>query len=211
MLRRQQAERHQFEALPIVAIGRYYALDFSDLEFRAMEQAAKPIGVVQGATSEVIQAMFRDLAERWGATARIAGVIEEDGDMNAGNCGAAMLRSLGDGSRYQIFQDLGPGSLACNLDSSGVAAASAAVTRDIAAGCDLVLLNKFAKLEVARQGLMSAFAAAIEAGVPILTAVSPKFQDAWARFAEPMFVVLPPDAEAIDAWWRAVSGRKAAA
>jgi hypothetical protein len=185
--------------------------NFRDLERAAMEQGVKPIGVVQGASSEVIQALFRDMVERWRPSARIVGVIEEDGELNAGACGAAMLRSLGDGGRYQIFQDLGPGSLACNLDGSGVAAASAAVTRDIATGCDLVLLNKFAKLEVERQGLMSAFAAAIEAGAPILTAVSPKFQEAWARFAEPLFVVLPPDAEAIDAWWRAVSRQPAAA
>lgn len=42
-------------------------------------------------------------------------------------------------------------------------------------GCDLVLLNRFAKLEAGREGLMFAFTA-VEAQVPALTSVSPAFQ-----------------------------------
>jgi hypothetical protein len=103
-----------------------------------------------------------------------------------------------------MFQDLGPGSTACRIDPAGVLLAGEAVRRDIAAGCDLVVLNRFAKLEAERQGLMSAFAAAVEAGVPLLTSVSPVFQGAWERFAAPLFVMLPPEPEKIDGWWRAV-------
>ena len=46
--------------------------------------------------------------------------------------------------------------------------AAAAVRRDIAAGCDLVVLSKFGKLEAGGGGLRDAFGAAIEAGVPVL-------------------------------------------
>ena len=62
----------------------------------------------------------------------------------------------------------------------------------------------FAKVEADRGGLAGAFAAAIEGEIPVLTAVSPKFMDAWTRFADPLFEVLPPEAEAIEAWWRAL-------
>jgi Protein of unknown function (DUF2478) len=43
--------------------------------------------------------------------------------------------------------------------------------------------------------------------VPVLTSVSPMFQEAWERFAAPLFVVLPAEPETIDAWWRAVRTR----
>jgi hypothetical protein len=77
------------------------------------------------------------------------------------------------------------------------------VRQGIAVGCDLVVLNKFGKIEAERSGLAPAFASAIEAGLPVLTSVSPRFAEAWDRFAAPLYVILPPDPDALDAWWRA--------
>ena len=48
-----------------------------------------------------------------------------------------------------MFIDLGSGSAACHLESAGVLAAAERVREDIAIGCDLVVLNKFGKLEAA--------------------------------------------------------------
>jgi hypothetical protein len=78
------------------------------------------------------------------------------------------------------------------------------VQRGIAAGCDLVLLNKFGKLEAANSGLADAFRAAIEADVPVLTSVSPAHEAAWVKFATPLFITLLADPLEIDAWWQAV-------
>ena len=169
-----------------------------------MDRAVKTIAAVQGASSAVVRDMFRALVARWQSSVRIAGVLEEHHGEDDQVCGAGYLRSIASGARYSMFQDLGPGSRACRIDPTGVLLASEAVRRDIAAGCDLVLLNRFAKLEAERQGLMSAFAAAVEAQVPLLTSVSPVFQGPWERFAAPLFVVLPADPEAIDRWWRTV-------
>jgi hypothetical protein len=82
--------------------------------------------------------------------------------------------------------------------------ATEAVRQDIAAGCDLVVLSKFGKLEAANSGLADAFRAAIEADVPVLTALSPAGETAWQAFATPLFVTLPADTAAIDAWWQRV-------
>ncbi len=169
-----------------------------------MDPAVKTTAAVQGASSAVVRDIFHALVARWQSSARIAGVLEESHGQDNQVCGAGYLRSIASGVRYSMFQDLGPGSTACRIDPAGVLLAGEAVLRDIAAGCDLVLLNRFAKLEAERQGLMSAFAA-VEAGVPLLTSVSPAFQGAWERFAAPLFVMLPPEPETIDGWWRAVS------
>jgi hypothetical protein len=164
----------------------------------------KKITVAQGMPSAQVQELFRTLLGRWQSSARLAGVVAEDHGLADRACSAGFLRSLGTGERFSIFQDLGPGSTTCHLAEAGALAAAAAVRRDIAAGCDLVLLNKFGKLEAAGGGLRDAFGAAMEAGVPVLTSVSSAFAAAWESFAAPLFVVVPADADRIDAWWNTV-------
>jgi hypothetical protein len=169
----------------------------------------KPIAVLQGASTPVIQALMRDFARSAaGEAARVVGVVEADSNLDGEACGAGGLVSLTDGATYSILQDLGAQAGACRLDAGGVIEACEAVRRGIAAGCDLVVLSKFARIEAEqRSGLMDAFVAAIEAQIPVLTAVSPKFMAPWTSFAEPMFEMLPPDPGRIEAWWRAVRGR----
>lgn len=168
----------------------------------------QPIAVVQGASSEAIQQLFADLLDTPWRPARIAGVIEAMGapENAPGECGLEMLRSITDGREFSLFQDLGAGSTACALDPTGVAEACAAVCGDIAAGADLVILSKFAKLEAENgSGLMAAFVAALEAGVPILTAVSPGRREKWDAFAAPYYEGLGPDLNEIAGWWAAQS------
>lgn len=162
------------------------------------------IAVVQGASNATIQDIFHALADRWRMSARLAGVLAETHGLADRACSAGFLRNIGTGERFPIFQDLGPGSAACHLDGAAMLPATEAVRRDIAAGCDLVLLNKFGKLEAANSGLVDAFRAAIEADVPVLTSVSPSHEAAWAQFATPLFVTLAANPAEIDAWWQAV-------
>ena len=169
-----------------------------------MEDTTRIIAVVRGASNVEIQAMFRALADNWRPRVRVAGLVAEDHGLADRHCQAGYLRNLTTGARFSIFNDLGPGVAMCHLDGIGAVAAATAVQSDIAAGCDLVLLNKFGKLEIGRDGLASAFRAAITAGLPLLTSVSPAHDDAWRRFVDQQFAVLPPDPAAIDLWRHAV-------
>src|SRR5580658_1727495 len=169
-----------------------------------MDTPVKTIAVVQGAPGATVQEIFRGLIDRWRPSARIAGVIAETHGLADRSCSAGFLQSIATAERFSVFQDLGPGSTECHLDGGGMLPAAEAVRRDIETGCDLVLLSKFGKLEAANSGLADAFAAAIEAHVPVLTSVSPAFEAAWAKFAAPLFVTLPADPVKIDAWWQAV-------
>lgn len=162
--------------------------------------AAAPILAVRGATNAAIQSLLSDFARRWSAAGfRIVGAVEEPGE--GAKC--AILRDLVSGRIYPVHQDLGPGSTACQLDGAGVAEACEVIVRQILAGCDLVVLSKFGKLEAGRSGLVAAFGAAVETGVPILTAVAPAYAPAWNAFAGPLATFACPSAEALDAWWRA--------
>lgn len=154
---------------------------------------------MRGAPTPQIQALFAAFVAGLGPQVRVAGVVEEEPAP-----GHAQLRSLADGRRFEVFQTLGRGSSACSVDAGSIVTACEAVRGDIAAGCDLAVLSKFGRLESERTGLSAAFAAALEAQVPILTSVAPKFDPVWTAFAAPLFLMLPPQLEALQAWWRAL-------
>lgn len=171
-----------------------------------MDTSVKRIAVVQGAPSAAVQEMFHALVERWRPTLRIAGVVAEDHGLPDRKCRAGYLRSIVSGTLYPIFQDFGPVAEACHLKEEGALAAAAAVEKDIVAGCDLVLLSKFGKLEAAGQGLTEAFTTVLAANLPLLTSVSPAFEAAWRDFAAPHFEILPAEAESVETWWRTIHG-----
>jgi Protein of unknown function (DUF2478) len=126
----------------------------------------RKIAVVQGAPSAQVQELFQTLVDRWQPSVRLAGAIAEDHGLADRACSAGFLRSLGNGQRFPIFQDLGPGSTTCHLAEAGALAAADAVRRDIAAGCDLVLLNKFGKLERPEEGFAMRSARRWKRGCP---------------------------------------------
>jgi len=164
---------------------------------------APPIAVIQGARSADIQRLLAAFVAGWQGRIRIAGLVEE-AQADVCKCAPGRVHLIGEDRRVPIFQELGPGAESCSLDPYALVAAGEAVRARIAAGCDLVVLSKFGKLEAeSRSGLLPAFADAIEAGIPVLTSVAPKFQTRWAEFAAPYFAVLPPDLPAIEAWWAA--------
>jgi hypothetical protein len=171
-----------------------------------MGMSVKRIAVVQGAPSAAVQEMFHALVERWRPRVRIVGVVAEDHGLPDRKCRAGYLRSIVSGALYPIFQDFGPGAEACHLKEEGALAAAAAVVKDIVAGCDLVLLSKFGKLEAAGQGLTEAFTAVLAANLPLLTSVSPAFEAAWRAFAAPHFEILPAEADSVETWWRTIHG-----
>jgi hypothetical protein len=170
-----------------------------------MDRQSCRVAALRGGSSADIQSFLGEFATRltregW----KVAGAIEIAGGASTGACGRFAVRNVSTGEVISISQNLGPGSTACSLDPAGLADACAAVERSIAAGVDLVIISKFAKQEAARGGMSDAFRAAIAAGVPILTSVSPAMSDAWRAFAGPLSRFLPVDPDIVDAWWSEV-------
>jgi hypothetical protein len=176
-----------------------------------MDTFEQRIAVVRGTSSAEIHELFRSLAERWRPSLRLAGLVAEDHGLADRACSAGFLRNIASGERFSIFEDLGPGSAACHLDGAGALTAAQSVCRDIEAGCDLVLLSKFGKLEANDKGLFGAFKAALDAHVPLVTSVSPAYEQHWRKLAGNSYAILPADLEEIATWWRAVRDRPAAA
>lgn len=151
------------------------------------------------ATQALLAAMIADWRE---SGAKIAGVIGELHGLPDRTCGAGFLRDIASGKPYRIYLEAPPRQNSCHLDAAGVASVCKAILDQISVS-DLVVLNKFGKLERTGEGLATAFELAISAGRPLLTTVSDRHRDAWRAFA-PDTSFLPADKAALQNWWRAV-------
>ena len=155
------------------------------------------------ATQALLAAMVADWRE---AGAKIAGVIGELHGLPDRSCGAGFLRDIASGKPYRIYLETAPSKAACHLDTAGVASACKAIVDQISMS-DLVVLNKFGKLEGMGEGLAAAFQLAISAGKPVLTTVSDRHRHAWRTFA-PDTTFLPADKAALQNWWHAIRVRR---
>lgn len=164
----------------------------------------KNIAVVRGRSTAAVQKVFQDVIERWAPQIRIAGLIEERKNADGRVCRAGRLRNIADNAVYSMFQATTGITAGCDIENAGLNSASDAVCRDIATGCDVVILSKFGKLEAAGQGLRAAFAASVEEKIPLLTYAPSTLDQAWASFAGSRAVVVSAEPMAIDDWLRSL-------
>ncbi|MEZ5629044.1 DUF2478 domain-containing protein [Denitromonas sp.] len=129
----------------------------------------------------------------------LVGAIQHDTGPRA-NCSMA-LELLPSGQRLPMSQYLGSGSNACRLDPAAMAEAAITVQAAIADGAELAIFNKFGSQEALGDGLRDEMAAAVMAGIPLVTAVGERFADAWTDFTGGSYDRLPCSAEAALAWW----------
>ena len=99
-----------------------------------------------------------------------------------------------------ITQDRGRDAQGCKLDPSGLADISHCITDAIAAGVDLMVINKFGRAESEGSGLVSGIADTVAAGIPLLTTVREPYLDAWRSFHGGLAIELAPRKRAIIAW-----------
>ena len=151
-----------------------------------------------------IDGFMSRIAERLRAEhVRLGGAVQENTPGEAGRCSAMTLVDLVSRDRVLISQDLGSQAQGCRLDARGLAEICALFERTPAQDVELVLLNRFGKAEAEGGGLRSAFVRAIDAGIPVLTAVRENYAEAWSQFHGRLASDLPADFDAVLAWCRA--------
>lgn len=139
----------------------------------------------------------------------LAGAVQGTETLSDECCSPLSLFDVGSDRVVGISQELGPHSSGCRLDHRGLAEAGAFISKTIETGADLVVINKFGKAEAEGDGLLSCFAEAVSAGVPVLTSVRPPYLEAWQAFHGGMAVALPPSHDTILEWFEAVKGNGA--
>ncbi len=139
---------------------------------------------------------------------RVGGAVQENLERprDDGSCCATMtVIDLQSGGRFKISQDLGVDSRGCRLDPQGLVEIEGTLFAAIDRGVDIFILNKFGRAEAEGGGLRSVLAYAIEAGVPVLTAVRPPYDEAWREFQSGLASELAPDFDGVIRWCRSVT------
>jgi hypothetical protein len=86
------------------------------------------------------------------------------------------------GTAFDIWEARGTWARGCRLDEGGLVDAEATLLAAITERADLLVINRFGRTESLGRGLIGCFAAALEAGIPVLTAVRAPYDDAWREF-----------------------------
>jgi len=132
----------------------------------------------------------------------LAGVLQENTSTVAGVCSEMTVVDLGSQTRFRISQDLGSQAVGCRLDVRGLTDMAALLDRPPASDVELLILNKFGRAEAEGGGLRPAFVRAIDAGIPVVTAVRATYAEAWSKFHGRLAVDLAPDFDSVLRWCR---------
>lgn len=133
---------------------------------------------------------------------RLGGVVQSNPPRPGRRKCDMQLTDLLSGETALISYDRGEGASGCRLDLAALARAALWVERAVAAGVDLVIINKFGKQEAQGKGLRSAIAEALLSDTPVILGVSRLNLDACLEFAGGQVIELEPGPDAVVAWCR---------
>lgn len=142
---------------------------------------------------------FVEAARRQGARAR--GLVQEHGLRDECGPHRVYVRDLDGGFHHSIMQDLGRASTGCSVDPGAIALAAGRLGAAIDRRPDLLVVNRFGRLESEGGGMLAEIGRAVVEEIPLLICVSDRYLEAWNAFADGLDVKLPPDAKALDEWW----------
>ena len=100
-------------------------------------------------------------------------------------------------------------STECRLDTRHLASVATEIATAVQDDADLVIINRFGKLEAEGQGLIALIEQAVSADVPVLAAVPGHRFATLLKFSAGMNVRIPCHRPALDRWWRSVARRLA--
>jgi hypothetical protein len=164
-----------FEGVPLAAIGYERAFDVDDL----------------------LLAASRTLRS---SKLRVGGVIQRSGG-ERGHCAASVhVVDLRSGEAFDIWEAQGACARGCRLDERGLLDAEPVIMAAIADRVDLLVINRFGRAESLGRGLIGYFTAALEAAVPVLTAVRAPYHADWRAFHGGLAQDLPADEAPVVDW-----------
>ncbi|MCB2128297.1 MAG: DUF2478 domain-containing protein [Rhodobacteraceae bacterium] len=103
---------------------------------------------------------------------RVVGALPLDPNLpSSKNCDMD-IRIIPGGASFRISQSLGQGSAGCRLDAGALEMAAIACAAELAKGADILILNKFGKLEAEGRGFCPVIAEAISASIPVILGVN---------------------------------------
>ncbi|MCF8476817.1 MAG: DUF2478 domain-containing protein [Pseudolabrys sp.] len=104
------------------------------------------------------------------------------------------------GTVLQLSEYRGSGSRGCRLDHSALVEAAVLLNSALDEMPNILVLNKFGKIEAEGSGLRDVLAKAVELNVPIIVGVPFRNIDQWRAFAGDLAEECPADSSHIERW-----------
>jgi molybdopterin molybdotransferase len=141
------------------------------------------LAIVYGAGEEAdpVLARFADRLQACGVDA--VGIVQRNPEVPGRTRCNMEVEILPAGERLLISEDRGAGARGCRLDPGLLLAALAQARAQLDAGADILILNRFGKLEAEGGGGRDLIAVAVAQAVPVLVAVPWRNIDAFRAFA----------------------------
>ena len=131
---------------------------------------------------------------------RVAGVLQHPVCSDtAGHCDV-VLEELTTGLRTDLFENRGPGARGCRLDVAALAEVNGQVERSLDSDPEILILNKFGKVEVEGRGLLDLVAMAADRSIPVVIGVQIRNLEAWRNFTGGLSVEFTSDPSEVADW-----------
>lgn len=150
----------------------------------------------RGATDACIAACVEELRR---ASIRLAGTVQTNFDRAKDHPCDMDLLVLPAGPTYRISQDLGPGARGCRLNSGVLEDLVMEAARHLNSA-EVLIINKFGKLEAEGRGFVPLITKALDRGIPVLVGVNGLNLSAFLHFAEGAAESLNADPIRIAGW-----------
>jgi len=173
----------------------------SALAHELTSQPVQSVAAIIYANEAYPEAMFETLVKRCRALGlSLAGVLQHRAFEGADRRCDVLLEDLTTGYRTALFENRGLGARGCRLDEAALVEATARVEGSLENAPQLLVLNKFGKVECEGGGLRDLIASAIDRGIPVIIGVPERNLDAWRSFAGEFSTELAADASRVAAW-----------
>ena len=110
------------------------------------------------------------------------------------------VEELASGTVLKLSEDRGKGARGCRLDRGALSKAAALLSASLENEPELVILNKFGKIEAEGRGLRDILADAVQLGVPLVVGVPYRNIEQWRVFAEGLAEECPIGSSRLHEW-----------
>ncbi len=173
----------------------------SALAHELLSREPLPVAAIVYPNDAYPDAVFSALVARCRALGwSLAGVQQHQVAEGADRRCDVILEDLITGHRTPLFEDRGAGARGCRLDEAALAEATARVEGSLETTPQLLVLNKFGKVECEGGGLRDLIASAIDRGIPVVIGVPQRNLGTWREFAGEFAVELSDDTRDVELW-----------
>lgn len=110
------------------------------------------------------------------------------------------VEELASGIVLQLSEDRGKEARGCRLDRGALSEAALLISGSFQDQPELVILNKFGKLEAEGRGLRDTLSDAVQLGVPVVVGVPYRNLEQWRAFAEGLAEECPIGSPRLQEW-----------